>query len=235
MKFDWRDRRVILGAGVVALLMIGSYFLGRYQSSDAQRKLPSPVVNAPETPLDTPSTVIAPQPGSGSETVTEVMDAADTSESEQAIRESIVQLRIKQVKVEAEIDKIAHLRNETNRQWSRVHDRSLAEIRAEIAPKQEMIEKEIKRVANIVEENAILKFGPSPTFEEVKSVAESTEEWQQLGKFIRENDPHEAMSASEETYRQKIKEIEQKETELFDERSAIMVRIKDLTSQLAGE
>ena len=111
MKFDWRDRRVILGAGVVALLMIGSYFLGRYQSSDARRKSPSPVVNAPETPLDTPSTVIAPQPGSGSETVTEVMDAADTSESEQAIRESIVQLRIKQMKVEAEIDKSFNLRD----------------------------------------------------------------------------------------------------------------------------
>ena len=230
MKLDWR---VILGTGIVFLLVIGSYFWGRYQSSDAQFK--SPVVNAPETPLDTPSTVIAPQPGSGSETVTEVMDAAGTSESEQLIRESIVQLRIKQVKVEAELDRLNGLRNQTNMQWRRVHDRSVAEIRAEIVPKQKMIEKEMKRVASIIEENAILKFGPNPTFEEVKSVAESTEEWQQLGKFIRENDPIEATLASEETYRQKMKEIQQKETELFEERSAIMGRIKDLTSQLAGE
>ncbi len=216
MKLDWR---VALGAGVVLLLMIGSYFLGRYQQSDARRKLPSPVVNAPETPLDTSSTVIAPQLDSGSETVTEVMDAADTSESEQVIGESIVQLRIKQVKVEAELDQLNSLRNKLSNQRGLEHERVTTETMAH--------QKEVDRLNKILE----AKLGPKPTLEEIQS----TEEGQQLRKLRREDDSVEATLAVEETYEQKMKEIEQKETELLEERLAIMGRIKDLMSQLAGE
>ena len=94
MKFDWRDWRVILGAGIVVLLVIGSYFGWRYQSSDARLNSLSPVASVPSPPPDTHTTVHAPQPGS--ETVTEVTDAVGTSEVDAVeIHESLVQLRDK--------------------------------------------------------------------------------------------------------------------------------------------
>ena len=90
-----------------------------------------------------------------------------------------------------------------------------------------MVEKEVDRLNKILE----AKLGPNPTLEEIQS----TEEWQQFQRRMRENDSLEAVLAANETHRQKIKEIEQKETELFKERSAIMGRIEDLTSQLGVE
>ena len=220
MKLDWRDWRVILGTGVVVLIVIGSYFLGRYQSSDAQFKSPSPVVNAPETRLDTSSTVIAPQPGSGSETVTEVMDA---SEREQLIRNSIALLRAEQMRVEAEIDQLTKLRNETNMEWARASERQAKELPA----KEKALEMEVNRLQKIIEE----KLSPNPTPEEYLAI----EEWHQLRKLRRENDSVEAARALENSYSQKMTEIEQKTDKWFEELSVIKGMIKDLALQLEAE
>ena len=220
MKLDWRDWRVILGTGVVVLIVIGSYFLGRYQSSDAQFKLPSPVVNAPETPLDTSSTVIAPQPGSGSETVTEVMDA---SEREQLIRNSIAQLRATQLQVEAEIDQFTKLRNETNMEWARASER----LGQELPAKEKALDREVNRLQKIIEE----KLSPNPTPEEYLAI----EEWHQLRKLRRENDSVEAARALENSYSQKMTEIEQKTDKWFEELSVIKGMINDLALQLEAE
>ena len=220
MKLDWRDWRVILGTGVVVLIVIGSYFLGRYQSDDAQFKSPSPVVNAPETPLDTSSTVIAPQPGSGSETVTEVMDA---SEREQVIRNSIALLRAEQMRVEAEIDQLTKLRNETNMEWARASERQAKELPA----KEKALEIEVNRLQKIIEE----KLSPNPTPEEYLAI----EEWHQLRKLRRENDSVEAARALENSYSQKMTEIEQKTDKWFEELSVIKGMIKDLALQLEAE
>ena len=230
MKFDWRDWRVILGAGIVVLLVIGSYFGWRYQSSDARLNSLSPVASVPSPPPDTHTTVHAPQPGS--ETVTEVTDAVGTSEVDAVeIHESLVQLRDKKAKVEAEIDKITHLRNETSRQRGREHERILTEM----LPKRKMVEKEAHQLAKIIGEKVSLKLGPNPTPEEVESEVQSFEEWHQLGKLLRETDTLAATLAAEETYEQKMKEIEQKKDKLFEEWSAITGRIEDLASQLAVE
>ena len=220
MKLDWRDWRVILGTGVVVLIVIGSYFLGRYQSSDSQFKSPSPVVNAPETPLDTSSTVIAPQPGSGSETVTEVMDA---SGREQLIRNSIALLRAEQLQVEAEIDQLTKLRNETNMEWARASER----LGQELPAKEKALDIEVNRLQKIIEE----KLSPNPTPEEYLAI----EEWHQLRKLRRENDSVEAVRALENSYSQKMTEIEQKTDKWFEELLVIKGIIKDLALQLEAE
>lgn len=235
MKFDWRDWRVIFVAGVVALLMIGSYFLGRYQSSDAQFKSPSPVVSVPATPLDSPATVIVPQPDSGSEIVTsdeeevsfeatgEADAAADEAVPGQVIRRSLTQLLVKKRKLETDLDRLNNWRNEFKQQQVGNYERLEMELHA----MDRKVQKEVNRVSKILE----AKFGPNPTLEECQSV----EEWHQLGKLMRENDPVRAVEERERAYSLKMKEIEQREAELFEERSAIMRRIQDLASQLADE
>ena len=217
MKLNWR---VVLGAGVVLLLMIGSYFWGRFQSADERLKPPPPVVNAPETPLDTSSTVIAPQPGSGSETVTEVMAA---SEREQLIRNSIAQLRASQLQVEAEIDQLTKLRNETNMEWARASER----LGQELPAKEKAVDIEVNRLQKIIKE----KLPPNPTPEEYLAI----EEWHQLRKLRRENDSVEAARALENSYSQKMTEIEQKTDKWFEELSVIKGMIKDLALQLETE
>lgn len=84
------------------------------------------------------------------------------------------------------------------------------------------VQKEVDRLSKIIE----AKVGPNPTLEECQSV----EEWDQLGKLLRDNDPIEATLALENTYSQKMAEIKQKTDKWFEERSMIMDRIKDLTS-----
>ena len=207
----------------MVLIVIGSYFLGRYQSSDAQFKSPSPVVNAPETPLDTSSTVIAPQPGSGSETVTEATGAADASEREQLIRNSIAQLRAEQLQAEAEIDKLTKLRNETNMEWARASER----LGQELPAKEKALDREVNRLQKIIEE----KLPPNPTPEEYLAI----EEWHQLRKLRRENDSVEADRALENSYSQKMTEIEQETDKWFEELSVIKGMIKDLALQLEAE
>ena len=234
MKFDWRDWRVILGAGIVFLLVIGIYFGRRYQSSDARLKSPLPVVSVPATPLDSLATVIAPQPDSGSETVTSdktvsfeatgrVEAAADEASSGQVIRGSLTQLLVKKRKSERELDRLNSWRNEFKQQRVRDGERLETELHA----MDRKTQKEINRVGKILE----AKFGPNPTLEEVQSV----EEWHQLGKLMRENDPVRVVVEQERSYSLKMKEIDQRENKLFDERSAITARIGDLVSQLAGE
>ena len=223
MKLDWRDWRVILGTGVVVLIVIGSYFLGRYQSSDAQlwsihrKHLKSP------SPLDRSSTVIAPQPGSGSETVTEATGAADASEREQLIRNSIAQLRAEQLQAEAEIDKLTKLRNETNMEWARASER----LGQELPAKEKALDREVNRLQKIIEE----KLPPNPTPEEYLAI----EEWHQLRKLRRENDSVEAARALENSYSQKMTEIEQETDKWFEELSVIKGMIKDLALHLEAE
>lgn len=234
MKLDFRDWRVILGAGIVFLLVIGIYFGRRYQSSDARLKSPLPVVSVPATPLDSLVTVIAPQPDSGSETVTSdktvsfeatgrVEAAADEASSGQVIRGSLTQLLVKKRKSERELDRLNSWRNELTDQRVRDGERLETELHA----MERKTQKEIDRLGKIVEE----KVGPNPTLKECQSV----EEWHQLGKLLRENDPVRFVVEQERSYSLKMKEIEQRENKLFDERSAITARIKDLASQLAGE
>ena len=221
MKLDWRDWRVILGAGVVLLLMIGSYFGGRYQSADERLKPSSSVVNAPVGPPDSPARVRAPQPDS--EVVTEAMGGADASEREQLIRNSIALLRAEQLQVEAEIDQLTKLRNETNMEWAQASERLAKELPA----KQKALEIEVNRLQKIIEE----KLSPNPTPEEYLAI----EEWHQLRKLRRENDSVEANRALENSYSQKMTEIEQKTDKWFEELLVIKGIIKDLALQLEAE
>ena len=223
MKLDWRDWRVILGTVVVVLIVIGSYFSGRYQSSDSQVKTPSPVVSVPATPLETPSTVIAPQPGSGSETVTEAPRASDASKRKRSIRNSIALLRANQLQAEAEIDRLTNLRNETNMEWARASERLAQELPA----KEKAFEIEANRLQKIIDE----KLSPNPTAEEYLAI----EEWHQLRKLRRENDSIEASQALENSYSQKMTEIEQKTDEWFEELSMIKGMINQLASELEAE
>ena len=225
MKLDWRDWRVILGTGVVLLLMIGSYFWGRYQQSDARLKSPSPISNIPTTP-----TVRGNPPDSEPEIVIydaeaafEATGAANASEREQLIRNSIVQLRAEQLQVKAEINQLAKLRNETNREWSRASKR----LDQELPAKEKALEIEVNRLQKIIEE----KLSPNSTLEEYLAI----EELHQLRKLLRENDSLEAERALENSYSQKITEIEQKTGKRLKELLAIRGRIQDLTSQLEAE
>ena len=225
MKLDWRDWRVILGAGVVLLLMIGSYFLGRFQSADERLKPPPPISNIPTTP-----TVRGNPPDSEPEIVIydaeaafEATGAANASEREQLIRNSIVQLRAEQLQVKAEINQLTKLRNETNRERSRAEARFYKELPA----KEKAVEIEMNRLQKIIGE----KLSPNPTFEEVQSI----EEWHQLRKLLRENDSLEAARALENSYSQKITEIDRKSDKRLEELLAIRGMIKDLALQLEAE
>ena len=225
MKLDWRDWRVVLGAGVVLLLMIGSYFWGRFQSADERLKPPPPISNIPTTP-----TVRGNPPDSEPEIVIydaeaafEATGAADASEREQLIRNSIVQLRAEQLQVKAEINQLTKLRNETNREWSRASKR----LDQELPAKEKAVDIEMNRLQKIIKE----KLPPNPTPEEYLAI----EEWHQLRKLLRENDSLEAEWALENSYSQKITEIDQKTDKRFEELLAIRGMIKDLALQLEAE
>ena len=225
MKLDWRDWRVILGTGVVVLIVIGSYFLGRYQSDDERLKPPPPVVSVPTTPtvrgnqLDSDPEIVIYD----AEAASEATGAADASEREQLIRNSIVRLRAEQLQVKAEINQLAKLRNETNREWSRAEARWVKELPA----KKKALDIEVNRLQKIIGE----KLSPNPTFEEVQSI----EEWHQLRKLRRENDSLEAARALENSYSQKMTEIDRKADKCFEEALAIRGMIKDLALQLEAE
>ena len=230
MKLDFRDWRVILGAGIVFLLVIGIYFGRRYQSSDARLKSPPPVVSVPATPLDTPSTVIAPQPDSGSEIVIydaeaafEAPRASAASEKEQSIRNSMVQLRAERLQLKAELNQLINLRNETSMERSRAIER----LEKEEPAKEKAVDIEANRLRKIIDE----KLSPNPTAEEYLAI----EEWHQLKKLHRENDPLEAILALEDSYSQKITEIEQKTDKYFEELSVIKGMINQLASELEAE
>ena len=149
--------------------------------------------------------------------------AADEASSGQVIRGSLTQLLVKKRKSERELDRLNSWRNEFKQQRVRDGERLETELHA----MDRKTQKEINRVGKILE----AKFGPNPTLEEVQSV----EEWHQLGKLLRENDPVRVVVEQERSYSLKMKEIDQRENKLFDERSAITARIGDLVSQLAGE
>ncbi len=227
MKLDWRV--VLGGMGILVLIVIGSYF-GRHwhhQSDDEGLKPPLTISNVPTTPIDSPPTVRGTDPDSAPEIATteatRAVDASDAGETEQLIRKSIVQLRKEKAKVEAEIDQLTHLGNETTREWGRAQ----ARMGKELPAKQKALNIEVNRLKKIIES----KLPPNPTFEDCQSIAE----WHQVRKLLRENDPIEATLALEKTYSQKMDEIKQKTDKLFEERSMIMDRIKDLALQLEGE
>ena len=225
MKLDWRDWRVILGTGVVVLIVIGSYFLGRYQSDDERLKPPPPISNVPTTPtvrgnqLDSDPEIVIYD----AEAASEATGAADASEREQLIRNSIVRLRAEQLQVKAEINQLAKLRNETNREWSRAEARWVKELPA----KKKALDREVNRLQKIIEE----KLPPNPTSEEYLAI----EEWHQLRKLRRENDSLEAARALENSYSQKMTEIDRKADKCFEEALAIRGMIKDLALQLEAE
>ena len=227
MKLDWRV--VLGGMGILVLIVIGSYF-GRYwhhQSDDERLKPPPTISNVPTTPIDSHPTVRGTDPDSAPEIATteatKAVDASDAGETEQLIRKSIVQLRKEKAKVEAEIDQITHLGNETTREWGRAQ----ARMGKELPAKQKALNIEVNRLKKIIESKLPL----NPTFEDYQSI----EEWRQVQKLLRENDSVEATLALEKTYSQKMDEIEQKMDGLFEERSVIMDRIKDLALQLEAE
>ena len=229
MKLDWR---VVLGAmGIVVLIGIGSYIGShwRYQSDDERLKPPPTISSVPTTPMDSHPTIRGTHPDSAPEIVTSDEEvsfeatASDAGEAEQLIRKSIVQLRAEKAQVEAELEQITHLGNETNREWSRAHARMSKEWPA----KQKALDIEVNQLKKIIES----KLSPNPTPEDYLSI----EEWHQLRKLLRENDLLEATLELEKAYSQKMAEIEQKTDELFKKRSVIMDRIKDLASQLGDE
>ena len=227
MKLDWRDWRVILGTGVVVLIVIGSYFgiRWRFQSDDERLKPPPPISNVPTTPtvrgnqLDSDPEIVIYD----AEAAFEATSAADASEREQLIRNSIVRLRAEQLQVKAEINQLAKLRNETNREWSRAAARQDKELPA----KEKALDIEVNRLQKIIEE----KLSPNSTPEEYLAI----EAWHQLRKLLRENDSLEAAWALENSYSQKMTEIDRKADKCFEELLAIRGMIKDLALQLEAE
>ena len=227
MKLDWRDWRVILGTGVVVLIVIGSYFgiRWRFQSADERLKPPPPISNVPTTPtvrgnqLDSDPEIVIYD----AEAAFEATSAADASEREQLIRNSIVRLRAEQLQVKAEINQLAKLRNETNREWSRASERHFKELPA----KEKALDIEVNRLQKIIEE----KLSPNSTPEEYLAI----EEWHQLRKLLHENDSIEAARALENSYSQKMTEIDRKADKCFKELLAIRGMIKDLALQLEAK
>ncbi len=232
MKRDWRDWRVILGTGVVVLIVIGSFMIGsyfgkswRFQSDDEWLKPPPPISNVPTPPpvrgnqLDSDPEIVIYD----AEAALEATSAADASEREQRIRNSIVRLRAEQLQVKAEINQLTKLGNEINMEWRRATVRQDKELPA----KQKALDIEVNRLQKIIEE----KLSPNSTAEEYLAL----EEWHQLRKLLRENDSVEAVWALENSYSQKMTEIDRKVAELFKERSVIKDRIKDLALQLESE
>ncbi len=229
MKRDWR---VILGTGVVVLIVIGSFMIGsyfgkswRFQSDDERFKPPPPISNVPTPPpvrgnqLDSDPEIVIYD----AEAALEATSAADASEREQRIRNSIALLRAGQLQVEAEIDQLTKLRNETNMEWARASER----LGQELPAKQKALDIEVNRLQKIIEE----KLSPNPTPEEYLAI----EEWHQLRKLRRENDSVAAVLALENSYSQKMTEIDRKTDKWFEELSVIKGMIKDFALQLEAE
>lgn len=157
---------------------------------------------------------------------TAVADTSSTDEPEtgQVIRETLAQLRVKKEKLEAEIDQVSTLRTELANQS--ILDFEL--LNTEVTSVETELEKEIHRLVKILE----TKLGTNPTLEE----CQATEEWHQMRELARLQDGGlNALVSLDNSYHQKSKEIAQKEAKLFDERLAVMRKIKDLESQLASE
>ena len=236
MQPNWR---VVWGAMVIAVLIIaGSYFGSHwvYQLDDELLTPPPTLSNLPITPIESHPTVQEYHLESELErtTSTEEMSAdatavADTSstdepETGQVIRETLAQLRVKKEKLEAEIDQVSTLRTELANQS--ILDFEL--LNTEVTSVETELEKEIHRLVKILE----TKLGTNPTLEE----CQATEEWHQMRELARLQDGGlNALVSLDNSYHQKSKEIAQKEAKLFDERLAVMRKIKDLESQLASE
>ena len=228
MKLGWRNWRVVFGAvGISVLIVVGSYFgsYWGYQLDDERLKPPPTISNVPTTPIDSHATARGTYSDSGPEIVTSEEEASfiDEAETWQATQGSIARLLVKKQKLDAAINQLNNQRHEIKNQRTRDYER----LETELYAMERDTQKEVDRVSKILE----AKFGPNPTLEECQSV----EEWRQLGKLLRENDPVRAVEEREKSYSLKMKEIDQKEDKLFDERSAISARIEDLASQLAGE
>ncbi len=236
MQLNWR---VVWGAMVIAVLIIaGSYFGSHwvYQLDDELLTPPPTLSNLPITPIESHPTAqeyhLEPELESITSTEEMSVDATavaetsstDETETRQVIRETLAQLRIKKEKLEEEIDQVSTLRTELANQS--IIDSEL--LNTEVTSVETELEKEINRLVKILE----TKLGTNPTLEE----CQATEEWHQMRDLARLQDGGlSALVSLDNSYHQKSKEIAQKEAKLFDERLAVMRKIKDLESQLAAE
>ena len=238
MKLDWRDWRVVWGAVVISvLIVIGSYFGSHwvYRLDDELLNPPPTLSNVHTTPINSHPTVRGTYPDSEPELVTSDEEvsfeatgrgdafATDEAETGQVIRETLAQLRVKKEELEAEIHQLNDRRNKLN-------DQSVIdyELVATETPQARELQKEIDRLEKILE----TKLGPNPTLEE----CQATEEWHQLGELLsQQTDMLKKVESLSESRFLKFQEIEEKMTQLFDERLAVLHRIRDLELQLVSE
>ena len=233
MKLDWR---VVWGAVVVSvLIVIGSYFGSHwvYRLDDELIVPPPTIKNVRQTLIDLPPTVLGTDAESEPEIVTSdkevgsgatrnaAASSTEKTDAQQMSRETLAQLRVKKEELEAEIHQLNDRRNELNNQS--VVDYELV---ATETPQARELQKEIDRLEKILE----TKLGPNPTLEK----CQATEEWHQLSELLsQQTDMIKNVESLSESNFSKFQEIEEKMTKLFDERLAVLHRIREL--QLASE
>ena len=238
---DLINGRLVLVAIVVSVaIVIGSYFGSHwvYRVNDQLLAPPPTLSNFPTTPIDSYPTVPETHPESGPKVVTSDVETPSdatgvgevfltdktkaNTEGEQAIQETLVQLKVEKEEVTEKLSQIAALRSEYFRESSVMETQLVFgkdSIRAQL-------EQEIERLEKILEG----KLGPNPTLEECQVV----DEWHQIGELMtRQNKVWEERESKIVFYNQKFDELEQREAELFRELEAITRRIRDLESRLS--